>query len=307
MSFDRKAYDKERYHRLKDEGICVNCHKERAVEGKCYCEKCSEDLAVMRQIKREQKRQYDAMRYEMTKQKRLYERRKAEGVCVRCGMRDAIAGQVLCPACKLRQEQIKRKSNQTRYSKLKAAGICTQCGKEPARPGFSKCEKCAAKSALMNRQKRRAEKWDYRVGPRTMLGDEYTPEELAEIFDPKYTTVELTNRFGVIYDQIVWIRRHKDDDLTGLRKKMPRPNAFDGWMPLAKPEGDISHMCGYCEHFTDWKYVPKYGIYGTCEGDGKLRHRCDSCTRAGEYESRGYKCIALDRKTDTIKETGLNW
>jgi len=107
-----------------------------------------------------------------------------------------------------------------------------------------------------------------------------------------------SSKYGVSYEQILWMRREyrKGTDLTGIRKAHRSPKNPTGWEPLEDPEGDVSKVCGYCERFVDWEFRPKLGIYGRCEADGKVRHRCDFCTAAeGEYVSLGpNKCVRMD-------------
>lgn len=63
--------------------------------------------------------------------KETYEFRKAQGLCVVCGTREAISGQTLCQLCK---------ENRT-YYRRKKAGLCPTCGAAPL-PGSSYCQSC---------------------------------------------------------------------------------------------------------------------------------------------------------------------
>lgn len=77
------------------------------------------------------------------------ERRKAVGMCVRCGREMAVPGIIHCPACR---EHVRRKAaargNDRQNARMRhlraerrAAGLCTKCGGTPA-PGKVMCEKC---------------------------------------------------------------------------------------------------------------------------------------------------------------------
>lgn len=122
-----------KYQSLKNQGICVDCGKEKAEEGKSRCRQClnrrySErrkdrlfyiSLGICPTCKknkiygdesscfecREKKRAYNKQYHEShgtninNYHKELYERRKAERICYQCGKRKAAYGRVRCEIC----------------------------------------------------------------------------------------------------------------------------------------------------------------------------------------------------------------
>lgn len=77
-----------------------------------------------------------------------YQRRKAAGVCVICGVRPPASG-VKCEACAERAARLAK----ARSAAARAAGLCIACAASEAAPGRSgRCTTCADKlSACMAR------------------------------------------------------------------------------------------------------------------------------------------------------------
>lgn len=155
---------KDNYYYLKGLGICPKCGREDAFPGHVYCPSC---------IEKQQKKSRDyyhrlsakdkELRHKKARKhhKELYQQRKAEGFCVKCGKKKATKG-VFCLECYLKN----KKWNQKRAQKKKIEtggnpmdlraekGLCRFC-EEPALPGHRLCEKhysIAVESARHARQ-----------------------------------------------------------------------------------------------------------------------------------------------------------
>lgn len=259
------------------------------------------------------------MRSEVTKEKdkardkARKERLKAQGMCVRCGQRPVRPGRIDCEECAERIATARRKKNEretvrrrTLQAERKANGVCTRCGKQPAIKGLSVCAYCLEKRRGYDK-KRKSQDEFYR---REEIGEEYTPEEIADIVsgDNRMTSYK-SAKYGVSYEQVLWMRREYRNgaDLTGIRKHHRLVKGCDtSWTPLEEPEGDIDKLCGECEKFVSFELIPKHGIYGTCAADGKRHHRCDSCTAQEAYTSLGpQKCVRLNDQIKTGEQLGI--
>lgn len=68
-----------------------------------------------------------------------YQRRRAQGLCVRCGEPATNGGALCAYHC----QAIKR-STQERYQRRVLLGVCVNCGKQPAQAGERQCISCSA-------------------------------------------------------------------------------------------------------------------------------------------------------------------
>ncbi len=102
--FSRK-YAKEKYHRRKDNHLCVKCCKqdEQTLSGRAYCAECAEKERV-RYRERYNKKRVKSNSTRMLEAKRnrdRYNRLKAEHRCTKCGQQDerTLSGRICCAAC----------------------------------------------------------------------------------------------------------------------------------------------------------------------------------------------------------------
>lgn len=164
---DRKKKESKRqldnYYYLKSLGVCTRCGREDVFPGHVCCPSCMEKQQKKnrdyyhrlsdedRELRRKKKNEYD---------KKRYQQRKAEGLCVACGKK-AFKG-IFCIECYVKN----KKKNQKRAQKKKIEtggdprelrtekGLCRFC-EEPALPGHRLCEKhysIAVESARHARQ-----------------------------------------------------------------------------------------------------------------------------------------------------------
>lgn len=100
---------KLRYQKKKDAGICVMCGKVPAAPGRTYCEKCAEQRKKYHYAQKPE----TVGKYKVTARasgKARYERRKAAGLCTRCG-KPAAPGKTNCEEClqKMRENMRRRR------------------------------------------------------------------------------------------------------------------------------------------------------------------------------------------------------
>lgn len=120
---------REYYRRI---GICPYCHKEHLYNGERMCVECkAKSYAWFATHKRK--------RYNDTDRKRrLREEREKEGLCVRCGKRDAQPGRKRCSICLAKDREQNRKRH-TLAEYRKENGLCKYCDSK-AIPGKRFCE-----------------------------------------------------------------------------------------------------------------------------------------------------------------------
>lgn len=76
----------------------------------------------------------------------LYEQRKAEGTCTRCGARPASEDANLCPKCRRRIARIKRVSDKRRRTARAAKQQCVDCGR---RSDTYRCTACSIRQGRL--------------------------------------------------------------------------------------------------------------------------------------------------------------
>jgi hypothetical protein len=143
-NYDSEARKAE-YWFYKEHGICVRCHHEKAIKGKTLCPECTDKVSV------ENKKRYLANKEKFNERKKkqhkdLYERRKANGVCVRCGKRPPKDGLLSCTQCLIKQakykaEAFERKGGTHRWLAIDL-GLCAVCCKSPKMNDKKVCKQC---------------------------------------------------------------------------------------------------------------------------------------------------------------------
>ena len=121
----RERMRKRRRERL-EAGLCTACGERKPAEGAAVCEPC-------REVRR-------------ASEKKLYEKRRASGLCGRCGT-EVIDKASTCASCAARDVKRRPKKNaasRKRYRERRALGICVDCSSETN--GASRCEACARRS-----------------------------------------------------------------------------------------------------------------------------------------------------------------
>lgn len=133
------------YHWYKEHGLCPHCANERVAKGKAACLNCLSINAETAQKRRdsftpEQKQRADKLSKDS--HKKLYDERKAAGICVKCGKRKARQGRVRCAICLNREniaaEKHRRKIGRKPHFMLTEHDVCYICGGKPL-PGKRLC------------------------------------------------------------------------------------------------------------------------------------------------------------------------
>ena len=112
------------------------------------------------------------------REREVYSRRRAEGLCVRCGVR-TFEGASMCGPCTADEHdsgRIERKNarNRERYQERRSAGRCTDCQK-PSH-GASRCPSCAERSYARSSHFRGMPDWDPEHHVVDLVtGEEYGP------------------------------------------------------------------------------------------------------------------------------------
>lgn len=144
-----RTYDSEarkaEYWFYKEHGICVRCHHEKSIKGKTLCPECADKVSD------ENRKRYSANKEKVKENNRkqhkaLYERRKIDGVCVRCGKRLPKDGMFSCTQCLIKQakykaEAFERKGGIHRWLAIDL-GLCSVCCKEPKMKEKKVCKQC---------------------------------------------------------------------------------------------------------------------------------------------------------------------
>lgn len=138
----KSEYDKRIREIAKAEHRCIQCGKQDAytLNGRSRCSVCSDKGKLA-----------DRKRYQthnsLEAQKKVREKRAANGLCVRCG-RIAPPGRRTCALCishtnqNLQDRRIAEGMNWPRGSN----GICWTCNKEPVMEGKKICQSCYEKT-----------------------------------------------------------------------------------------------------------------------------------------------------------------
>lgn len=132
----KRARKAERYKWLKAHGICVKCGSEKAFNGRVCCVDCLYKMQ-MRAIQyaesspdaEERRKRHNARQAEWMREQRA--QRKAAGMCIRCGKREALDGRVRCERCtyleRARGREAYRRKHQDDPPKPKTERRTTQC------------------------------------------------------------------------------------------------------------------------------------------------------------------------------------
>src|SRR5581483_12335489 len=153
------------YYKRKSEGLCVSCGGKPAIS-ETRCDGCLERMVEARLRYRQSEKGREKKR---EAQRRLYYKRKSEGLCVSCGGKPAIS-ETRCDGClermveaRLRYRQSekgrekKREAQRRLYYKRKSEGLCVSCGGKPA-ISETRCDGCLERMVEARLRYRQSEK-----------------------------------------------------------------------------------------------------------------------------------------------------
>ena len=178
-----KEENREWYYFLKEHHICVRCGKRDAFYNKTKCPECIEK-AQKRDREHYAENREKILQRKKKRSKPLYARRKAEGLCVKCGRKKAIKG-IYCLECyvKERKREIERTEKRKRENGgyireiWKEKGLCIQCG-EPTLPGKRLCQKHYEVAAKNAEHARKYSKWWRKDNQLLFIKKEKAPQAL---------------------------------------------------------------------------------------------------------------------------------
>lgn len=114
---ETKVYKNPTLQKRFDQGLCLNCGKNKPMEGLATCEVCrSKDNSGNRE---------------------RYRSLKSQGLCTQCGKKPA-HNHTMCDECKIKY------TSETTNKKRIRSGLCLSCGGEN-NSGFLRCDACRAK------------------------------------------------------------------------------------------------------------------------------------------------------------------
>ena len=137
-----KLYHRENRKFFKAHGLCQVCGQNIPEPGRVTCSKClqyNQEYNTMRratETPEERERRLESLR---TYGKSRYEKRKAAGLCTRCG-KPAKQGATMCTECLLHRRLMDRARRDT-YSR-DYENLCTRCRKKHREPGKKVCKDC---------------------------------------------------------------------------------------------------------------------------------------------------------------------
>lgn len=142
-----RVYRKISYDYYKRKGICTRCCVKKATKG-VVCFDCWAELKFFRAKRSEQEQKYRqehlAHRLEYERMKRV--ERKENGVCVKCGKRQATEGKTTCTQCRAKiniyQEKYRNQKRKIPIELYRKDGYCSMCGSTDLVEGKKLCHKC---------------------------------------------------------------------------------------------------------------------------------------------------------------------
>ena len=129
---EKRAKNKARYERLKQEHKCVECGKD-VDAGQLKCPECQQKAKEAYRKRRE--------------------KLKSAGKCVICG-KPAIDGQTRCETCRDRQKAY----HEEIYALYIESRVCVKCHKEQAENGYTMCLQCRMDERERNSKRERTVK-----------------------------------------------------------------------------------------------------------------------------------------------------
>lgn len=126
--------------------LCTQCGKYAVPEGEKMCPECRAKNNNRRKMKSEKSKENFRIQ-----QKRLYDQRSKDGICVRCGKREASPGKSRCGICLQKDAQMHRDLRARNGDDLRRQwmeqGLCYHCGGEIEDKSMKSCDACRKKCA----------------------------------------------------------------------------------------------------------------------------------------------------------------
>ena len=164
------AYERERSRREAAErraaGLCLDCGKAPAAEGRTACEPCAEKRRARERAKyaraKDEGKLYGGRKVETRRRigrersRKRDETRRAAGLCTACGRHPPVEGGATCESCR----EARRAAERALYAARRAAGLCGSCG-GPTTDGGSRCAPCAVAETARYPRRNAARREEY--------------------------------------------------------------------------------------------------------------------------------------------------
>ena len=121
-------------------GICPRCRRNRILGQERSCPECrAYEANYMSKVRSKNREEYNKKMREYRRE--LTVKRKAQGMCTRCGKREAETGYSTCSICRIKSTTYKRNKygHPNRSEERLELGICYFCD-NPVKPGLKVCE-----------------------------------------------------------------------------------------------------------------------------------------------------------------------
>lgn len=145
--------DKERREWYLSHGICPHCGRNDLQKGYKLCLECrmKDNERQRKKVRTDEQRKKNA-----DAKKRLTAKRKAEGICVRCGKRKTDGKHTNCAICRAAKAAKQREYNQRNGRipiQLRGEGYCTRCYKPTDSKLCAECYEYLVQQAAYMRSK----------------------------------------------------------------------------------------------------------------------------------------------------------
>lgn len=202
---------------------CVRCGKQDAYTliGKSRCFECAEKNKEYARLHHKKHRETDN-----SKMRDRVSKLKEQGVCIDCGVREAVKGRTRCRNCLIKNSKaVKNKKGRiARTTTYYYEGLCWLCCKNPTASGYGLCEDC------LERARKRITKAQ-RMANDTKLRD----ERFIEMYTSKYNNESMEKCEYIEAMQKVYFDRPKQEN--------GKCNGF------VSKYGKASLVCQNCKHF----------------------------------------------------------
>lgn len=129
--------------------LCTQCGKYAVPESEKICPECRAKNNNRRRMRSEKSKENFR-----TQQKKLYDQRSKDGICVRCGKRKVAMGRKRCGICLQKDAQMHRNLRAMNGDDLRRQwveqGFCYHCGGEIEDKSMKSCNACREKCAPKN-------------------------------------------------------------------------------------------------------------------------------------------------------------
>lgn len=132
--------DRENRRVYRESHVCPSCRKNTILGDEMTCPECRAKGANYAEKLRERSRD-DYNGYMRKYQKNMYQKRKEDGICTRCGKRKAEHGFFTCPACRKKGREQKALKSQEKIPRTERYlhGRCFFCDQK-IKEGYKVCE-----------------------------------------------------------------------------------------------------------------------------------------------------------------------